>query len=312
MLSFIGKRILWTIFTVAAVIFCVFAIVKMAPGDPATLMLGLKATPEAIAQLNAQLGYDRPFLIQYIVYLKDFFFHFDLGTSFKYGTSVMAEIMQRLPVTLTLALGTTVIASVIAFVTGVICASHHGSKFDSFVCSVCGIITAVPSYATGIILMIIFSVMLHWTPIYGLKTWKGYILPIASLVIAVSGYLIITVRNVLMDTIYQDHIRTARALGESPRRVLFVYALRASLIPIITTIGYQFASLLGGTVVIESLFSLNGIGSLVVTAVMAKDIPLILGVTIFLTLTYCGMQLLMEISYAFLDPRVKASIGGGH
>lgn len=306
MIRYIIQRILAAIFIILAVIFVVYGVIWMAPGDPATTMLGVRATPEAVAQLNAKLGYDKPFLVQYGEYVKNLVFHLDMGTSFKYGTKVWAEIAVRFPKSLILATFAVLTESVLALGAGILCVKYRGKAIDSFFCTLSGILTAIPSYASGLILMIIFSVGLGLTPIYGVKTAAGYVLPVIALALTSVGYLTKTVRSVTLDVLGQDYIRTARASGETERRVICAYAVRNAMLPIVTAAAYQYVAMLAGTVMVENVFSINGIGALMVDAVLGRDIPLMLGIIIVLTAAFCLVQLLMELSYLALDPRVRA------
>lgn len=306
MIRYIIQRILAAVLIILAVIFVVYGVIWMAPGDPATMMLGVKATPEAVAELNAELGYDKPFLIQYGNYISNLVFHQDMGTSFKYGTKVWSEIAVRFPKSLILASFAVLVEFVLAIGAGILCVKYKGRAADKFFCTLSGILTAIPSYASGLILMIVFSVWLGVTPIYGVKTAGGYILPIIALAMTSVGYLTKTVRSVTLDVLGQDYIRTARAIGETERRIIYAYAVRNALLPIVTAAAYQYVSMLAGTVMVESVFSINGIGTLMVDAVLGRDIPLMLGIIIVLTAAFCLVQLLMELSYLVLDPRVRA------
>ena len=309
MIRYILQRLLATVAILLAVIFVIYGIVLFSPGDPATTMLGIQATPEAVAELNAELGYDRPFLVQYVDYVKNLIVDQDMGTSFKYGTPVWGEISLRFPRTLLLVSCAVLIQSVLALTVGLLCVRHRGKFLDHAVSAVVGFTTAVPSYASALVLIVVFSVWLELTPVYGVRSWTGYILPVVTLVLASMGYPIKTVRNAMLDTLQQDYVRTARAIGEPERRVVYAHALRNALVPIVTTLGYQFASMLGGTVVTESIFSINGVGALMVDAVQSKDIPLMMGVTVCITASFCLVQLLMELSYLALDPRIRAKYG---
>ena len=192
---------------------------------------------------------------------------------------------------------------------GVLCVRYRGKWIDRFLSAMAGVLTAIPSYASGLLLLVVFSVWLGITPIYGVKTMSGYILPTIALTLATVGYPLKMVRNTMLDVLQQDFIRTARAIGENETRVVYGYAVRNALLPIVTTIGYQFVGLLSGTIIIENVFSINGVGTLMVNAVIARDIPLMLGIIVVLTVIFCAVQLLMELSYLVLDPRVRAKYG---
>lgn len=311
MLRYVGKRILSTILILLAVIFVVYGVIMLAPGDPATIMLGTKATPEAVAELNAKLGFDRPFLVQYGDYVKNLILHHNMGISYSYGTGVWDEITLRFPHTFLLAFLTMIVQTILAVVIGSRCARKPGSWFDRIFSALSGITTAIPSYVSGLVLMLFFSVTLKITPLYGVKTMRGYILPVTAMTLASVGYLIKTVRSVMLDVLGQDYIRTARAIGESKQKILYSYAFRNAAVQVVTTIGYQFAGLIGGTVIVESIFSINGVGSMMISAVNGRDIPMMLGITVVLTAVFCLVQLLMELSWWILDPRVRAKYEQG-
>ena len=246
MIRYILRRLLATAVILLAVIFVIYGIVLLSPGTPATAMLGVKATPEAVAELNAELGFDQPFLTQYLNYLRDLLLHQDMGTSFKYGTPVWEEICLRFPKTLLLTGCTVLLQKALALTLGLLCVKYQGKLLDHIVSAVVGFTTAVPTYASALVLIVVFSVWLDLTPVYGVRSWKGYILPVAVLLLSSMGYPIKAVRSTMIDTMRQDFVRTTRAMGESERRVVYAHALRNAMVPIVTTLGYQFASMLGG------------------------------------------------------------------
>ncbi len=305
MLKYIIKRILILIPIMFAVSFIVYGILYLTPSDPARLMLGASAPESALEQLRSELGLDQPFLVQYFDYMKGVF-QGDFGISYRSQQSVLLEIGARLPVTVKLALSSILVISILGILLGVISAVKQYSFIDKFltVFSMCA--ASVPSFWLGLMLMLLFSLNLGWLPSYGVTSgWKSYIMPVIALSLPSLAEIIRMTRSAMLDTIHQDYIRTARAKGMTERKVILGQALKNALLPIITVIGANFGSLLGGSVVIETVFALPGLGNMVVSSIRTKDIPQVMAGTMIIALMFCVILLIMDVAYAFIDPRIR-------
>ena len=311
MTRYIVRRLLLTVLVIFGVIFIVFTILSLTPGDPGRLILGQMAKQEAVDQLNHELGYDLPFLTRFVNYLKDIVFHLDFGNSYTSGRPVFDEIMARFPITLRLALFSALFSAIIGVVLGVLAAVKQYSLLDG-VCSVAAMIFAsAPDFWVGLILLLIFALKLHLLPPFGVADWTGYILPVATLTLFCSAGFLRLTRSSMLEVIRQDYIRMARAKGAGSRIVIWRHALKNALLPVLTAIGMNFGALFGGAVTTEMVFALPGLGTMIVTAVKTKDIPLAMAGTIFIAVLYCLIMLAVDVIQAFVDPRVKAKYAGG-
>ena len=311
MTKYIIRRLLLTLLVVFGVVLIVFTILSFTPGDPGRLILGSKAPQEAVDQLNHQLGVDQPFFTQLWRYLKNVFFHLDFGNSYTNGEPVFREIANCFPVTLKLALFSALFSSVIGVVLGVLSAVKQYSALDN-TCSMSAMFFAsAPDFWVGLMLLSIFAMKLHWLPSFGIKSDLGYILPVATLTLFCSAGILRMTRSSMLDVVNQDYVRTAKAKGARSGKIIWKHALKNALLPVLTAIGMNFGSLFGGAVTTEMVFSLPGVGSLLITAVKSKDIPLAMGSTIVLAVIFSLIMLVVDIVQAFVDPRVKARYTGG-
>jgi peptide/nickel transport system permease protein len=287
------------------VIFIVSFIMYLTPNDPGTLILGERATPEAKAQLNQELGYNDPFLMRYVKYVWNAF-HGDLGKSWKTGAPVISEVVRRFPTTVTLATGSILIGLAFGMTLGILSAVKQYSALDVMGTSCAMILASFPGFWIGMMLIILFSLKLGWLPSFGVGSLRHFILPwITTSCVFVASMLRMT-RTSMLEAIRMDYIRTARAKGQKEFVVITRHALRNALLPVVTILGMDFGSLLGGTVTIETVFSLPGVGSLIIEAIRMKDIPVVVGATVTLATCFTMLMLLVDILYAFIDPRVKA------
>jgi peptide/nickel transport system permease protein len=287
------------------VIFIVSFIMYLTPNDPGTLILGERATPEAKAQLNRELGYNDPFLVRYAKYVWNAF-HGDLGNSWKTGTPVISEVVRRFPTTVTLAVGSILIGLVFGMTLGILSAVKQYSALDVMGTSCAMILASFPGFWIGMMLIILFSLKLGWLPSFGVGSLRHFILPwITTSCVFVASMLRMT-RTSMLEAIRMDYIRTARAKGQKEFVVITRHALRNALLPVVTILGMDFGALLGGTVTIETVFSLPGVGSLIIEAIRMKDIPVVVGATVTLATCFTMLMLLVDILYAFIDPRIKA------
>ncbi len=300
------QRFLLTLPALWLVLTLVFLMIHIVPGDPAEQMLGEGAAPGELVQLRHALGLDQPLLVQYGRYLKELA-HGDLGQSFKFQAPVRRIIFERYPATLSLAFLALVVCAAIAIPAGVLAAYRRGHAADRLV----GVFTlfglAVPNFALGPVLILLFSIELGWLPVSGRGGPAYYVLPAATLGAALAAILTRMVRGSMLEELSSDYVRTARAKGLSMGAVLFRHAFRNALIPIITILGLQFGTLLAGTIVTETIFSWPGIGRLTVQAISSRDYPLLQGCILVITVSYVLVNLLTDMLYAVIDPRVRLS-----
>ena len=289
------------------VAFLVFTILSLTPGDPGTIILGITAKPEDVAALNAQFGYDKSFLIRFFSYIGNIIFHFDLGTSYASRQPVINDILARFPNTFILALLSMCVSSIIGISLGILSAVRQYSITDHVCVVVALVFASMPGFWLGLMLLIVFSLKLGWLPSFGAASLKHFILPTLTVSLtSAAGLLRLTIR--------QEYIRTAKAKGASSKRVIWKHALRNALLPVVTALGTGFGASLGGAIIAETVFAMPGMGTLMTTAIRQKDIPMVMGATLFLAVLFSFVILLVDILYAFIDPRIKAKYqnGGKH
>jgi ABC-type dipeptide/oligopeptide/nickel transport system permease component len=306
MLRHLLKRFLLTLPALWLVLTLVFLMIHIVPGDPVEQMLGEGAAPGAAAQLRHSLGLDQPLGKQYGHYLFGLV-RGDLGQSFKFQAPVGQIIFERYPATLQLAFLALLVCAAIAIPAGVLAAHRRGQTSDRLV----GLFTlfglAIPNFALGPLLILLFSIEIGVLPVSGRNGIGSYLLPAATLGAALAAILTRMVRGAMLEELSADYIRTARAKGLSTAAVLFRHGLRNALIPIITILGLQFGTLLAGTIVTETIFSWPGIGRLTVQAISARDYPLLQGCILVISLSYVLVNLLTDAIYSVVDPRVRMS-----
>jgi peptide/nickel transport system permease protein len=282
----------------------VFLMIHIVPGDPVEQMLGEGAAPGELAQLRHSLDLDQPLLQQYGHYLKQLA-HGDLGQSLKYQTPVRRIIFERYPATLQLAFLALIVCVAIAIPAGILAAYRRGHAADRAI----GLFTlfglAIPNFALGPILILVFSIELGLLPVSGRGSPLSYILPAATLGAALAAILTRMVRGAMLEELSADYVRTARAKGLGTAAVLFRHAFRNALIPVITILGLQFGTLLAGTIVTETIFSWPGIGRLTVQAISSRDYPLLQGCILVISVSYVIVNLFTDLLYSFIDPRVR-------
>lgn len=305
MLRYIIKRLLSTIPIIIAISMIIFALLSIAPGEPAHLIIGREATPEQIELLNHQLGLDQPLWKQYLDYVNNCL-HGDFGMSYQSRGPVIDEIAVRFPVTLRLSIFSTMLVICFGVSIGIISAVKQYSKLDMTVTTASLVLASMPDFWIGLMLMLVFALKLRWVPPYGASDWTGYILPVFVLSLGIMAMVVRVTRGTMLEVIRQDYIRTARAKGADEKRVIFKHALKNALIPIVTVIGNDFGNILAGAIVVETVFSLPGMGTLIVNAVKIKDIPMAMTATLFVAILYSLVVLILDIIYAWIDPRIKA------
>jgi peptide/nickel transport system permease protein len=302
---YVVKRLLLLIPIILGVTFIIFSIMALTPSSPGRLILGIQASEEAVAEKNHELGYDKPFLTRFVNYVKDGL-KGDFGKSYLTSRPVVEEIANRFPTTLRLAICAVLTSVIIGVPLGILSAVKQYSALDLISTVTAMFMASVPGFWLGLMMMLLFSLKLGWLPVSGAGTWAHYVLPTLTLAIPSSASLLRLTRSTMLETIRQDYIRTARAKGATEGRVIFRHALKNALLPLITSVGMSFGGLLGGTVLIESVFSFPGLGSRMLEAIRDKDIPMVTGCTVFLAVLFCLIMLVVDLLYAYVDPRVKA------
>ena len=304
--KYIIKRILWLIPILVGVSFIVFTIMYLSPADAAVMILGENASPEALDQLRQEMGLYDPFLVQYFRYASDVFLRFDLGRSYLNNRSVLDEILIRLPNTIILATLSITVAALIGIPLGVLASRKPNKSVDNATMVVSLLGVSIPTFWQSLILIIVFSLTLRWFPSGGFDRIDQMILPVIALSTSSIGSIARITRSSMIDALNQDYIKTAYAKGLSVRRVIYDHALKNALIPVVTIIGLQFGALLGGAVLTESIFSINGLGVLMVNAIRQRDIMMVQGSVLFVAFVFTLVNLFVDIMYAYIDPRIRA------
>lgn len=306
LLKYILRRFALLIPVIIGVTFIVFSLMYITPGDPAKIILGESAPKESVQQLREEMGLNKPFLIQYGNYLKNLVVHHDIGKSYVTKRPVLKEISDCFPVTFKLAALAMIFAILLGIPIGIISAVKQYSWFDtiSMIFALIGI--SMPVFWFGLLLILLFAVKLHLLPASGFSSFKYMILPAVSLGAQSVAVITRMTRSSMLEVIRQDYIRTVRAKGQKEGIVVLKHALGNALIPIITIIGLQFGGLLGGAVLTESIFSIPGIGRLMVDAIKMRDFPIVQGGVLFIAITFSIVNLLVDLLYAYVDPRIKS------
>jgi peptide/nickel transport system permease protein len=298
------QRLLYTLPALWLILTMVFLLIHIVPGDPVLQMLGQDARVEDVAQLRHTLGLDQPLGVQYARYLVGLA-RGDWGQSLRYASPVRPIVLARFPATLELSLAALAVCLVIAIPAGVFSARRRGSKSDHATSFFTLLGLSVPNFALGPILILVFSIEIGWLPVSGRGGISHLILPAATLGAALAAILTRMVRGSMIEELSSDYVRTARAKGITETSVLFRHAFPNALIPVITIVGLQFGSLLAGTIVTETIFSWPGIGRLAVQAISARDYPLLQGCILIVAVSYVAVNLLTDLVYAMVDPRVR-------
>ena len=310
MARYIGKRLLWMIPIIIGIVVMIFTILHLVPGDPAKMILGLTATPEQIAALHTKLGLDKPFLVQLGNYMSGLFFHLDMGNSYVTGVSISGEILSRLPRTIGLGLISMIISFVFGVLLGILAGTHQNRWQDSLSMVIALVGVSMPAFWLALMLVLLFSVKLNLLPASGMGGIEYYILPaIANSVGGIAGIARQT-RSSILETIRSDYITTARSKGLKENEVVMKHILPNALIPIITVAGQSFAGVFGGSLIIETVFSINGLGLYMMSGITSRDYPVVQGCVVLLGIIFSLCMLLVDIAYAFVDPRIKAQYEG--
>lgn len=288
------------------VTFIVFTLLQITPGDPAKAILGPTADAAAVAQLREEMGLNEPFLTQYGRFVYKLVFEQDMGRSYSSRQPVMSLIMQAFPATLKLAAFAVAIAVVIGIPLGIISAIKQYSIFDNTALILGLIGISMPVFWLGMLMILVFAARLKWFPSSGFSTFRHMVLPSIALSAQSVAVIMRMTRSSMLEVIRQDYIRTARAKGQTERKVITKHALRNALMPIVTTVGLQFGALLGGAVLTESVFTIPGIGRMMVEAIRMKDFPLVQGAVLFIALAFSLVNLFVDILYAYINPRIRS------
>jgi len=305
MVAFTLRRLLSTALVLWAVVTLTFFAIRLLPGDPVTVLISQGGgSADDIADLREKLGLDEPLPIQYLRFLTDLV-RGDLGTSLVSRRPVSTAIAEQLPHTLALASSATFVSVVVGILLGVLAATHEGSWIDQLCITMAVLGVSVPILLSGLLFILLFSLVLGWLPATGQGTWRHLVMPSLVLSLASLGTIARLVRTQMLEVLPKDYVTVARAKGLQERVIFWRHALRNALIPVVTIIGLQFGALLGGTVVTESLFSRRGLGRLVVDAISWKDYPLVQGVVILGAAIYVVVNLMVDLSYGLLDPRIR-------
>jgi peptide/nickel transport system permease protein len=303
-LRFLARRLLLTIPVLLGVATLVFSLIHLIPGDPAQAMLGDTASQKDVEELRERLGLNRPLTEQYVLFLGGVV-HGDLGTSLRTGDPVTRQILSRMPATMELAAAAMIVAILIALPLGIAAAVWRGTAIDHTAMTLALTGVSVPNFWLGPLLAIVFAVELGWLPVSGRGSWQHFVLPAISLGAALAAILARMTRATLLEELREQYVTAARARGVSPARAVLRHAFRNSLIPVVTLLGLQFGAVLTGAVITETVFSWPGIGRLLVQSIGFRDYPLVQGCILLIAVTYLVVNLLTDLAYGFLDPRIR-------
>lgn len=312
MRRYLLRRLAAFVATLAFVSVLVFVVVRVLPGDPALLIMGTEASPEAAARLREAMGLDRPLPVQYVEWLAGAL-RGDLGVSIQYDVPVGQLILSRLPVTVPLTLMAGLFMVAVALPLGIYAATHHRRAGDyvAMVLSQLGI--AVPAFWSGLLLILLFSVHLGWVRSGGFDGWadgllagvRALLLPAVALGVFQAAVLVRATRSAVLDVLREDYVRTARAKGVPERSVIAKHTVRNAMIPVVTVAGLQLGQLMAGSIILESVFALPGLGRLALGAISARDLPVVQGVTLFVASAIVLINFVVDVAYAWLDPRIR-------
>lgn len=301
------KRLLHLVPVLFGITFLTFALTYFSPGDPALLMLsatGVTPSPELVQKVREELGLNNPFLFQYFHWLGGVFVG-NFGTSYKYSRPVLDLILVALPATFKLAGASLVMMMFIALPLGIMSALHKNKVLDYIIRIISFFGISMPGFWVGLLLMYIFSIKFKLLPVVGDTGWKSIILPAVTLTIAMASKYTRQLRAAILEEISQDYVIGAKARGVKDRAILFGHVLKSSLLSIVTLLGLSLGSLLGGTAIVETIFSWPGVGKLAVEAIFSRDYPVIQGYVVWMTVIYVLINMVVDISYYFLDPRIR-------
>ena len=310
MAKFILKRIVWMVVILLATAFIIFTILYFTPGDPAQVQLGGAATPEEVAKLHHELGLDRPYLVQLGDFIYKSFIRLDFGKSWVYSVPVFEEMANRLPRTLTIGLSAMALNLTLGLLLGIFAGTHQNKWQDSLTMAIAMIFVSTPDFWVALMMIVLFSLKLGWLPPYGIGSPQHYIMPI--LCASLSGIAVNSrqTRSSILEVSREDFITTARSKGQAERVVVRKHMLPNALMPVITTVGTGFARIVAGSAVIESVFSIPGVGLYMLNAINYRDYPALRGSILFFAAFTAVAMLFVDLVYAYVDPRIKAQYSG--
>ncbi|MBD5084665.1 MAG: ABC transporter permease [Clostridiales bacterium] len=311
MLKYCLRRILMMIPVLISVVIVIFTLLYFAKGDPVELILGAEATPDQIQETREELGLNDSYIVRLGRYFKQLLVDHNLGNSYRTGRSVSSDLVSKFWVTMSVAFGSIIFAIVFGLLMGVLAATHQDTIWDTLSVSLALIGSSMPGFLVALLLSLLFALKLGWLEASGWGGFKYMILPIVSYGISHATTIARQTRSSMLEVIRQDYIVTARAKGVSNFKVIYVHALRNALIPIITQIGMMFATAVGGAVVTETIFSIPGIGTYMLTAIKSRDYPVVQGGMLLVAFGFGIVMLLVDIVYAFVDPRIGSKYKTG-
>ncbi len=311
MWKYVVKRLLWSIVIVVGAGIIIFLLTYFTPGDPAELLIGSDASEADLAALRAKLGIDQPFLTQLVTFLYNSFIRFDWGTSWTYEEPVMATIFERLPRTAIIGLGQMILTVAIGIPLGIFAATHQGRWQDYGVLGVCMVLVSLPDMWVALMFVLLFSLQLGWLPAYGIGGPQYYILPICAGVMGGIAGQARQMRSGMLEVIHSDFVTTARAKGQSESIITTRHILPNALMPVITMLGGSLVLVFCGSAVTERIFSIPGVGLYLLDGISYRDYPIIRGCTLFFALVSAAVYLLLDLVYAWIDPRIKAQYSSG-
>lgn len=311
MAKYILKRLLFLIPILIGVSAIIFTLKTLTPGDPARMILGNSATEEQVDAKREELGLNDPVLVQYGRYIKNIVTRLDFGDSYKTGKPVLEEILPRLWTSAKITVFAVLLGALLGVLLGIISALKKYTWADSLVLVISMIFQSVPEFVVGLLLILLFSVQLHWLPATGIETWKGYVMPMLCIALSsIANYTRIT-RSSMLEVLSEDYIRTARAKGQTERNITKKHALRNALIPVAQSVGTHIGNAIGGGMVLETVFGVPGVGKYIVDSISARNYPAVLGGAMIIAIALTLINLLVDISFVLIDPRLKTTIISG-
>jgi ABC-type dipeptide/oligopeptide/nickel transport system permease component len=304
--GYLARRLLHSVLTLVGVSLAVFLVLRIIPGDPARLLLPEGASPDQIAGLRAKLGLDQPLPVQYVIFLRDAV-RGDFGRSYQYDEPALGIALEKLPATAELTTYALLFAIVVAVPIGVLAAARRQTVFDYGTMVFAFLGQSMPSFWLGIMLILILAVGFRLLPTSGRGTWQHLIMPTLTLASFQMALIARLVRSSMLEVLREDYVRTARGKGLTASTVVFRHALRNGIIPVVTVVGLQFGTLLGGAVITETIFNWPGVGKLVIDAIYIRDYPIVQAVLVVSAASFVLINLLIDITYSYLDPRIRYS-----
>ncbi len=300
---YVLHRLALALLTLGGVTVVIFLLIRLIPGDPARIIAGLLASDDEVRRLRVELGLTQPLYVQYLIFFTGLL-HGNLGLSAATRAPVLEEIALRLRPTVLLAVSSIAVATLMGLAAGIVSATRRYSALDYLAMTLAVLGVSIPVFWLGLMLMLLFAVYLHWLPAGGYGTLASFILPTIALAAFSTGIIARMTRSSLLETLSQDYVRTARAKGVPRHGVVLRHALKNALIPVLTVIGLQFGTLLGGAVLTETTFAWPGMGRLLVNSILSRDYPVIQGIVLTFATMFAGVNLLVDLLYAYVDPRI--------